>query len=370
MANPILRFVETFSGHWAMNLETKVPRIELYEKRIASSKPSLGFFVLLICSAVIATLGLISNSTAVVIGAMIVAPLMDPILSLAFGLAVSDGKLIRRSAVTVTFGVAAVIGTASLLSLMLGISNVQSEIIGRTSPNLIDLGIAVAAAVAGSFSMTRERLSNSIAGVAIAVALVPPLCVSGIGLTLGSDMTAVFGRGTGAGLTNQIAEGSFLLFLANLTGIAVASLLVFLIQRYGSVSRCWRNLLVWLGLLGLLCIPLGLSLHDFSVRQYLEAEFGKIKAGQIKRLKVAEKNPRLWSRVRLLYSNVRVNDNIASVDLVLNAPEDLLDQDAITAMQQNLLKRSQQLGLDDIDFNISIVPNRVYRFELNQDLNR
>ena len=52
MANPILRFVETFSGHWAMNLETKVPRIELYEKRIASSKPSLGFFVLLVCSAV------------------------------------------------------------------------------------------------------------------------------------------------------------------------------------------------------------------------------------------------------------------------------------------------------------------------------
>lgn len=372
MANPILRFVETFSGHWAMNLETKVPRTELYEKRIASSKPSLGFFVLLVCSAVIATLGLISNSTAVVIGAMIVAPLMDPILSLAFGLAESDGKLdgklIRRSAVTVTFGVAAVVGTASLLSLMLGISNVQSEIIGRTSPNLIDLGIAVAAAVAGSFSMTRERLSNSIAGVAIAVALVPPLCVSGIGLTLGSDMTAVFGRGTVAGLTNQIAEGSFLLFLANLTGIAVASLLVFLIQRYGSVSRCWRNLVVWMGLLGLLCIPLGSSLHDFSVRQYLEAEFGKIKAGQIKRLKVAEKNPRLWSRVRLLYSNVRVNDNVASVDLVLNAPEDLLDQAAITSIQQNLLKRSRQLGVDDIDFNISIVPNRVYRFEMNPDL--
>ena len=83
---------------------------------------------------------------------------------------------------------------------------------------------------------------------------------------------------------------------------------------------------------------------------------------------MAEKNPRLWSRVRLLYSNVRVNDNVASVDLVLNAPEDLLDQAAITSMQQNLLKRSRQLGVDDIDFNISIVPNRVYRFEMNPDL--
>lgn len=184
----------------------------LDEARIALSKPSLGFFILLISSAVIASLGLISNSMAVVIGAMIVAPLMDPILSLAFGLAVSDGKLIRRSAVTIGFGVLAVIGTAALISLGLSISHVQSEITGRTSPNLIDLGIAIAAAIAGSFSMTRKQLSNSIAGVAIAVALVPPLCVSGIGLTLGSEMVAVFGRGTVAGLTNQIAEGSFLLF--------------------------------------------------------------------------------------------------------------------------------------------------------------
>ena len=97
------QLLETLSGHWAVHLESRVPRTELYEARIASSKPSLGFFILLISSAVIATLGLISNSTAVVIGAMIVAPLMDPILSLAFGLAVSDGKLIRRSVVCVSF---------------------------------------------------------------------------------------------------------------------------------------------------------------------------------------------------------------------------------------------------------------------------
>ena len=77
--------LESLSGHWAVHLESRVPRTELYEAQIASSKPSLGCFILLISSAVIATLGLISNSTAVVIGAMIVAPLMDPILSLAFG---------------------------------------------------------------------------------------------------------------------------------------------------------------------------------------------------------------------------------------------------------------------------------------------
>ena len=320
------QLLESLSGHWAVHLESRVPRTELYEARIASSKPSLGFFILLISSAVIATLGLISNSTAVVIGAMIVAPLMDPILSLAFGLAVSDGRLIRRSAVTIGFGVLAVVGTASLLSWGLGISHVQSEITGRTSPNLIDLGIAIAAAVAGSFSMTRKQLSNSIAGVAIAVALVPPLCVSGIGLTLGSEMVAVFGRGTVAGLTNQIAEGSFLLFLANLIGITVTSLVVFLLQRYGSFRSCWRNLLVWLGLLGLLSLPLSSALHDFSVRQQMDAEFGRFKAGQIKRVAIAKENPRLWSKVRLMYNNVSVLDNHAIIQLVLNAPEDLLDQ--------------------------------------------
>ena len=128
--------------------------------------------------------------------------------------------------------------------MLLWISYIQSEITARISPNLIDLGFAIAAAVAGSFSMTRERLCNSIAGVAIAVALVPPLCVSGIGLTMGSDVIAIFGRGTLAGLSNQITEGSFLLFLANLIGITFAGLIIFLLQQYGSLGRCWRNVLI------------------------------------------------------------------------------------------------------------------------------
>ena len=116
--------------------------------------------------------------------------------------------------------------------------------------------------------------------MAIAVALVPPLCVSGIGITLGSEMVAVFGRGTVAGLTNQISEGSFLLFVASLIGSTVTSHVVFLVQRYASVRRCWRNLLVWLGLLGLLSIPLSSALYDFSVRQKMDVVFGRFKAGQ------------------------------------------------------------------------------------------
>ncbi len=362
-SSPFGSFLNNLSGEWQINLESRIPRKELYQARIASSKPSLGFFVLLLCAAVIATLGLIANSTAVVIGAMIVAPLMDPILSLAFALSISNNKLAKRSLLTVVIGVLAVVATSALLASLLDVSEVNREMTSRTAPNLIDLGVAVAAAVAGSFSMTRERLSNSLAGVAIAVALVPPLCVCGIGLSMGNEVVAVFGRGTVAGITNQISEGSFLLFLANLIGITVASLFVFLVQRYGSVLQCWRNLVLWLGLLGLLCIPLSSSLHDFSIKQDIESKFDAFKAGQVRQLKLTRENPYLWQRVRLLFSNVRVNNNNATVDLVFSAPKGVLTEDIADNLSAAFVKRGkEEFSLDDIKITISVIPNQINKF--------
>ena len=362
-SSPFGSFLNNLSGEWQINLESRIPRQELYEARIASSKPSPGFFVLLLCAAIIATLGLISNSAAVVIGAMIVAPLMDPILSLAFALSISNNKLAKRSLLTVVIGVLTVITTSALLASLLNVSEVNREMTSRTAPNLIDLGIAVAAAVAGSFSMTRERLSNSLAGVAVAVALVPPLCVCGIGLSMGKEVVAVFGRGTVAGITNQISEGSFLLFLANLIGITVASLFVFLVQRYGSILKCWRNLMLWLGLLGLLCIPLSSALHDFSIKQGIESKFDAFKAGQVRELKVTRDNPYLWQRVRMLFSNVQVRDNKATVDLVFSAPKGVLTEDLSNNLSAAIVKRGKEdLGLEDINVTISVIPNQINKY--------
>ena len=362
-SSPFGSFLNNLSGEWQINLESRIPPKELYEARIASSKPSPGFFVLLLCAAIIATLGLISNSAAVVIGAMIVAPLMDPILSLAFALSISNNKLAKRSLLTVVIGVLTVITTSALLASLLDVSEVNREMTSRTAPNLIDLGIAVAAAVAGSFSMTRERLSNSLAGVAVAVALVPPLCVCGIGLSMGKEVVAVFGRGTVAGITNQISEGSFLLFLANLIGITVASLFVFLVQRYGSILQCWRNLMLWLGLLGLLCIPLSSALHDFSIKQGIESKFDAFKAGQVRELKVTRDNPYLWQRVRMLFSNVQVRDNKATVDLVFSAPKGVLTEDLSNNLSAAIVKRGKEdLGLEDINVTISVIPNQINKY--------
>ena len=368
MRSLMRRAFDNLSGEWRLNLENRVPLKELYDIRIASSKPSLGFFVLLICSAVIATLGLISNSTAVVIGAMIVAPLMNPILSLAFGLSIADNKLVKRSAITVVIGVATVIGTAWLFASVFGASEVNREIAARTAPNLIDLVIAVAAAIAGAFTLTRDRLSNSIAGVAIAVALVPPLCVSGIGLGLGPEMVAVFGRGTVAGLTNQVSEGSFLLFLANLIGITVASLVVFMVQGYGSLRRAWRNLLVWLGLLGLLCIPLSSALHDFSVRQRINSEYAHFKAGLIQENRHLGMEVDKLRRIRMLYSNVNVINNNATIEMVLNVPNQLVGKLGLQEAQENIRRRAvNDFGLQEVEINNSVIPTQILHYRPKAD---
>ena len=99
------------------------------------------------------------------------------------------------------------------------------------------------------------------------------------------------------------------------------------------------------------------------VRQEMDAEFGRFKAGQLKRVAIAQGNPTLWSKVRLMYSSVSVVDNKARLDVVLNAPEDILDQSFMNKVNQQMLKRAKDFGLDDLDVNISVIPNRVYKFD-------
>jgi hypothetical protein len=116
-------------------------------------------------------------------------------------------------------------------------------------------------------------------------------------------------------------------------------------------------------LLGLLSLPLSSALHDFSVRQQMDAEFDRFKAGQLKRVAIARGKKRLWSKVRLMYSSISVVNNKARLDVVLNAPEVILDQSFMNEVNQRVLKRAAGFGLDDLDVNISVIPNRVYKFD-------
>ena len=258
------------TGDWTLLVEDALPGPKLTAQMHQSSIPAMGFFFMLGLATVIATLGLIANSAPTIIGAMIVAPLMAPIIGFSFGIVIFDRVLLARSLITVIAGVAMVVVLAYLITLIFGMRITGSEILSRTSPTLIDLGVAIAAGGAAAFTHTRKSIMNSIAGVAIAVALVPPLAVCGIGLALGGKATAEAGLSLskfGLYLGGvDIASGAFLLFLTNFFGIVLFASIVFLCLRYGSWEKAIVVLVVLVGLSASLIQPLHQDLRDLYVK--------------------------------------------------------------------------------------------------------
>ena len=231
--------------------------------QLQSSLPSLNFYLLLSLAAAIATFGLLTNSAATIIGAMIIAPLMSPIISLAYAFADLNLRIIARATFSLFSGIFLVISISYLSASFLSLSVAGSEILGRTNPNSLDLGVAVAAGLAAAFANTRKSIATTLPGVAISVALVPPLCVAGIGLYLGDLGEHISDN---AGLQTGITIGSFLLFSTNLIGIIFSSVLVFLWQGYGTVKRALFSLSVLSITLFILFKPLDFSFDHIYAR--------------------------------------------------------------------------------------------------------
>ena len=205
------------------------------------------FFILLALATAIATFGLLSNSAATIIGAMIIAPLMIPIMSLAFSLVILDLRLVSYSLVKLFLGIALTVLIAFFATELIGFQVPGSEILARTEPTLLDLGVAIAAGVAGAFAKIRRSVSDAIPGVAISVALVPPLCVVGIGLAT-SDF--------------KFSIGAFMLFLTNLVGIIISADIIFLWQSYGSWRKAIGSLSILILSMIIISLPLNLSFQE------------------------------------------------------------------------------------------------------------
>lgn len=209
------------------------------------------FLLLIVLSAAIATLGLLQNSTAVVIGAMLVSPLLGPIMGVGFGLATLESNLIKRSLVTMAAGMAVAILVSMLIIWLSPIQDVTSELRARTQPTLLDLGVAVVGGIAGVYAIMR-KLSGVMVGVAIATALVPPLSTVGFGLATGRF---------------DFALGAALLFLTNTLAIAFAATIVARLNRFGPSLTPQHTALQVVGIvvtLGILSIPLALSLNNIA----------------------------------------------------------------------------------------------------------
>jgi uncharacterized hydrophobic protein (TIGR00271 family) len=258
------------TGEWRTMVEPQVPAEEVATAMKAASLPSMSFFFLLLLSSAIATFGLLANSAPAIIGAMIIAPLMTPIMGLSYGVIQLSWSQIARSFITVALGILVVIAVSFISSRFIDIRVAGTEMLSRAFPTLLDLGVAMAAGAAGAFALSRASIRNSIAGVAVAVALVPPLAVVGIGLGLGRRATADVGlsfRDIGlfdAG--NDIAAGAFVLFLTNLAAIIMVAGIVMSFQGYGRWRRGIPGLIAVAAASILLMQPLSEETHKLRVK--------------------------------------------------------------------------------------------------------
>lgn len=231
----------------------------LYEL-LEESTPDATYLVLIIGSCAIATFGLLTNSTAVIIGAMIIAPLMLPIRGLAFGALIGNINLFRQGIIAVLLGTLLALLISYSIAALVNLPSFGSEVLSRSKPNLLDLGIAVAAGGISGYAKVNTKISASLAGTAIAVALMPPICVIGLGLAK-SDWS--------------LSLGATLLYLTNLLGISLACMLTFLFTGYSPLHRARKALLWALALTGILLIPLTLGFTQLVRQAQLENNLQK-----------------------------------------------------------------------------------------------
>ncbi|KUG03482.1 hypothetical protein ASZ90_019118 [hydrocarbon metagenome] len=191
---------------------TREERKTTYEQIRASSSPSPSFYMLVCISTIIAAYGLLAGSTAVVIGAMLVAPLMGPIFGIALGLSNGDNTLLRSALISEFQGIILAISLGFIIGLVPLRPDFGPEIISRTQPTIYDVIIALASGLAGAYAIVHKKISPALPGVAIATALVPPLATCGLCLAAGNYKWAL---------------GAFLLFSANLVAIEFAAAAVY-----------------------------------------------------------------------------------------------------------------------------------------------
>ncbi len=272
---------------WFRKLIKPLPpdqRKVIIEEITPSVSPGFDFFLMVVLSCSIATLGLITNSPAVIIGAMLVAPLMSPIIGIGLASITGNTTLFRNAFSALLRGALLAVALATLMTLVnnllpfFSIQELPQEILVRTRPTPIDLVIALAGGVAAAYALTEPNLSAALPGVAIATALMPPLCTIGIGIALNRW---------------DVAGGATLLFITNTITIAFASVLVFFLRGFYysfhiQNHRIPRSLVVAALLTALLLVPLSYFSYKFFKEASENRLINTVVAEQVRKLGGAE----------------------------------------------------------------------------------
>ncbi len=233
-----------------------VNHLEVIKDVFPEGKMSSRYSFMIVNSCAIAILGLLLSSPAVVIGAMLLSPLMGPIMALGFSLCTVDIWQMKKSLRAIIFGVLASIVISTIIVAISPVTDPTQEIISRTQPNLFDLLVAIFSGLAGGYATVKKK-GESIVGVAIATALMPPLAVVGYG-------AATFNW--------VIAEGAFFLFMTNLLAICFTVVAVAKWYGFGShnsaKSNIWQMTSIFVVFV-FLSIPLGISLKNIAYQSYV-----------------------------------------------------------------------------------------------------
>jgi uncharacterized hydrophobic protein (TIGR00271 family) len=247
----LLRVAASLRQWWTAHVTGEIDHPEVIERRREDSALSQHFLFMTAMSGGIAILGLLLSSPAVVIGAMLLSPLMGPIMGLGFALAIGDWDWLKQAFRTLAIGSVMAVLLCALLVFPSPIQTITSEIASRTRPNLFDLFVALFSALAGAYAMIRGK-EGAIVGVAIATALMPPLAVVGFGL---------------ATLNWTVFSGALLLFVTNFLTIALTAF--GLARLYGFRARLTKGQsqaqsFAVLAVFIALAVPLGLSLQQIA----------------------------------------------------------------------------------------------------------
>ena len=324
-------------------LDSPLATQELEQMLEVGAITSFRFYLLLGLAAVIATLGLIANSSATIIGAMIIAPLMNPIVSFSYAMVKLKRQLLRISALTLLTGILWVILVSFLMTQLIGLRVASSEILVRANPNLLDLAVAMASGTAGAFALTRRSIGNALPGVAIAVALVPPLCVVGVGMALGSNLIVEPRYQIGNELIT-IEHGSFLLFFTNFMAIVFCGGLVFLCQGYSNWKKAFIGLLLSILLLIIVTLPLKFSFKGLITRNIILRDLAELTL----------ENPH-WVNAQLREVYIDLDQDPLHIWFEVSAPLGVISETDVKIIEDSLTKKLRQpvnLEINLLEFKV------------------
>ena len=330
------------------NIKSPVRKIPFDQRReiiadiTESSSPGFDYFLLVILSTSIATLGLITNSPAVIIGAMLVAPLMSPVIGIGLASMIGRRTLLKSALSASLRGALVAVALSALFTFVnsylpfVSLHELPQEIISRTHPSPIDLMIALAGGIAAAYSLTEERLSAALPGVAIATALMPPICTVGIGVALQRW---------------DVAGGAFLLFITNVVTIAFAAAFVFFLRGFNPYPLDNnRKLPPTLQLSALLILILLIPLTYFSIDFVKQAsEYRTI--SQMLNEKVNEMN----NAELVGFTTTQENETIA-IELTIRTNKTLRYEQVI-ALQESIV--------DSLNQPVSLRVNQVFAERLD-----